>query len=318
MSTTVPLITIGITCFNAAETIGRAISSAAAQSWPNLEIIVVDDCSSDGSVEEIKSAMQSDRRIHLICPSENGGPGAARASIVAAAKGDFVAFFDDDDESDPERVLMQYETLARYEETHGDVPAACYASGVRLYPNGYEMEIQAIGSRPEIPAGEEVADYLLFYGKKEGVFYGAGTPTCALMARTSTIRDLGGFDPAFRRVEDIDFAVRLAIAGGHFIGCQEPLYTQYATKGSDKSAKMNYQAEMQLMHKHKNYLQSKGKYRYACNWFRFRYYHFSGKRIFAIAALLRAWLENPVLVTRHFLKTAPNRFFHQQKMNKHR
>ena len=51
MSGSHPLTTVGITCFNAEGTIERAIGSALAQTWPNLEILIVDDCSTDSSAE---------------------------------------------------------------------------------------------------------------------------------------------------------------------------------------------------------------------------------------------------------------------------
>ena len=94
-----PLITVGITCFNAEDTIGRAIESALEQDWPNKEIIVVDDISSDGSVEVIKS--YSGRGVMLVAHLENTGPGGARKSLLDAANGELLAFFDDDDESFP-------------------------------------------------------------------------------------------------------------------------------------------------------------------------------------------------------------------------
>ena len=50
----IPLITIGITCFNASDTIERALKSAFSQDWENYEVIVIDDCSTDGTRELIQ------------------------------------------------------------------------------------------------------------------------------------------------------------------------------------------------------------------------------------------------------------------------
>ena len=58
-----PLISIGITCFNAESTIERAIKSALAQDWPKVEIIVVDDCSTDRSWEELARLSLYDPRV---------------------------------------------------------------------------------------------------------------------------------------------------------------------------------------------------------------------------------------------------------------
>jgi len=87
----------------------------------------------------------------------------------------------------------------------------------------------------------------------------------------------GGFDSNFRRVEDIDFAVRLALAGGHFIGSAEPIFIQYATESLDKAPEKNLEAELQLVEKHKDYLQSKNRYIYAKKWPLLRYHHFKGR-----------------------------------------
>lgn len=94
-----PLITVGLTCFQAADTICQAIQSAVAQDWPNLEIIIVDDCSTDGSAKIVEQAIAGIANARLIRHAVNGGPAAARNSLLAAAKGEFLIFFDDDDKA---------------------------------------------------------------------------------------------------------------------------------------------------------------------------------------------------------------------------
>ena len=309
-------ITIGLTCYNAEDTIARAIKSALDQNWPNFEVLVVDDCSTDGSVAVVQSFEDMDGRIKLIRHEKNLGPGGARKTILERSTGDFLVFFDDDDISSPNRLTYQHKKIINYEEQTGASFVACYASGERIYSNGYVLNINAIGSRPKVPIGKAVAKYLLFYGKERELFYGAGTPTCALMARTNTFKKAGGFDPEFRRVEDVEFAVRLALMGGHFIGCKENLYTQFATEASDKSAEKNYEAEQKLLKKNQKFLEEEKRYTYACNWFRFRYYHLAGKPLSAFLALAKALAANPILVTFHLFETGPKRFFHEKKMRK--
>jgi glycosyltransferase involved in cell wall biosynthesis len=313
-----PLITIGITCFNAADTIARAIDSALAQDWSNLEVLVVDDKSTDNSVQAVEKASAGNPKITIIQHQDNQGPAGARKTILERSRGEFITFFDDDDESLPERVRVQYERIISYENETGTHLIACYASGKRRYKNGYEMELNAIGSRPIIPQGSAIADYALFYGKKPGLFYGAGTPTNSLMARKSTFEAVGGFDPAFRRVEDVDFAIRLGLAGGHFIGCPEILFIQHATEAVDKAPGKNMEAEIQLAEKHKDYLQSVGRYEYARRWPLIRYYHFMGRHGKMLGVLMSLFLRHPVKVASHFLYTAPRRFLHERKMKRER
>jgi len=311
-----PLITIGMTCFNAQDTITRALESAFAQDWPNLDIIIVDDCSTDNSAAVVQQAIKDHENARLIMHKENAGPAGARQTVLDNTNGEFLAFFDDDDEALPERLATQYERIVSYECESGAPLVACYASGKRIYPNDYVLEMSAIGSKEEVPKGEMIADYQLFYGKHPGVFYGAGTPTCSLMARTQTFKAAGGFDATFRRVEDVDFAISLGLAGGHFIGCPEMLFIQHATEGGDKSAKKNKDAEVQLAEKYKDYLKSVGRYEYAKNWPLIRYYHFKGQHGMMLWTLFKLFLRAPVKVTRHFFTTAPKRFLHERKMKK--
>lgn len=308
------LITIGITCFNAQDTIDRAIRSALGQDWPSVEVIVVDDGSSDSSAVLVEKLAANNPRLRFVRHTVNRGPGAARNSILAQSKGQFVAFFDDDDESLPERVRSQYGRLREYEAETGVSLLACYASGLRRYPNGYELHMAAIGSQASIPTGEMVADYLLFNARKEGVFYGSGTPTCALMASCETFQIVGGFDERMRRVEDVDFAVRLALKGGHFIGCSQHLFLQHATMSSDKTPYKNLTAELQLIEKHASYLKRRHRYRYAHDWFHIRYFHFSGQRIKFIAALIGFLLHYPLTGVRHLFRSFPARWNHERKM----
>jgi glycosyltransferase involved in cell wall biosynthesis len=312
------LITIGITCFNAEQTIERAINSALRQNWAALEILVVDDCSTDHSVKIIEGLLSAHHNLRLVRHERNQGAAAARQTIVNNAKGEFIAFFDDDDESYPQRCRVQYERLAAYERQTGVRHIACYASGVRKYANGYEFDIKAIGSREGAVIGEALADYIFCYEKKPNMFYGAGTPTCALMIRKSVIESVGGFDASFRRVEDLDFAVRLALAGGHFIGCPEKLLLQHASSGQDKAPHKNLEAELQLVEKHRHYLEKKGRYLYARLWPRIRYYHFCGKHLNMLFLLMLLFLRYPVKTSKHFFQTAPRRLIHELKMKARR
>ena len=309
-----PLITIALTCFNAEDTIERAINSALSQTWPNKEILVVDDCSSDKSIAIINKIADQHSIVKVLLNEKNKGTAASRNRLIDNAAGEFVAFFDDDDESSPERVKAQYKRIIEHEAKSEESLIACYASGSRIYPNGYSLNLEAIGSRGVVPEGALVANYILFNERVEDVFYGTGTPTCSLMAKTDVFHQLGGFDQDFRRVEDMDFAVRLALRGGHFIGCSEMLFTQYATQGTDKSAACNFEAENKLLDKHQKYLEKLKRYRYAKNWFLVRYCHFSGDRIGMLRALITAWFQNPILITRHFLSSAPRRLLHEMKM----
>jgi len=315
--TDAPLASIGITCFNAADTIGRAIASARAQDWPDIEIIVVDDASADGSVAAAEAAAAGDARVRVLRHERNGGPAAARNTILAAARGAFIAFFDDDDDSLPQRVREQIGVLTAYEARTGARLVACHAAGERHYASGYVKPLPAIGSQgAAAPKGPGMAEYLLFHRLRPDWFYGSGVPTSSLLARRETFAAVGGFDPALRRVEDVDFAIRLALAGGHFIGTERPLLIQHATDAPDKAPEANCAAEIAVAEKHRAFLEGIGRYHYARQWPRLRYWHF--KRRYGRFALtfLAIALRNPIAATRHLFRTGPARLRHERAMRR--
>lgn len=307
-------VTVGITCFNARDSIGRAIASAAAQTWPDVEILVVDDASTDDSADTAEAALKTVPGGRLIRRPVNGGVAAARNTLLAEATGRYIAFFDDDDESAPERLAAQ---VARLEsEPAGGPPVLCFASGARRYPNGYEVEAQAIGSRGRPPEGDEVVGYLLMNRRAPDVFYGAGVPSCALMARVSDLRDAGGYDETLGRAEDVDLALRLALTGGRFVGCPERLYLQYATVGSDKTPARNLAAELAIVDKHRGWLEARGLYRHARAWFQFREAWFSRRKGEALRRALGLMLERPWLTAGRLLQSGPARLAHERRMDR--
>lgn len=313
----VALVTIGLTCFNAADSIERALDSALAQDWPNLEIIVVDDLSTDGSADVVAAAIAGEQRARLIRHNVNKGPAGSRNTVLNAATGEYLAFFDDDDESLQGRVSVQVHRLNDYERETGAKLVACYASGERRYDNDYVLELEAIGSQGEgVPHGVGLAQYLLLYRRRPDWFYGTGTPSCALLARRSTFLQAGGFDERLRRVEDADFAVRLALMEGHFVGTPEKLFVQRATHAADKTPEKNLEAELLLAQNNEAFLRSIGFYYYARHWPKLRYWHFKRRYGRFALELIGLLMRHPFAATAHLLETGPKRLQHENRMRR--
>ena len=93
-----------IPAYNVSGIIGRAIRSAAAQTFPPLEILVIDDCSTDNTVEVVKALARDIPSLRLLSTRANGGPSAARNVGLRAAKGDWIALLDADDAWKPGRL----------------------------------------------------------------------------------------------------------------------------------------------------------------------------------------------------------------------
>ena len=105
-----PLVSILIPCFNAQHLVAQAIESALAQTWPHKEVIVVDDGSTDASLEVIR---KFSGRIRWESGS-NRGSNAARNRLLALARGDWLQYLDADDYLLPEKVARQIEFMREH------------------------------------------------------------------------------------------------------------------------------------------------------------------------------------------------------------
>lgn len=258
-----PLISICITCYNAIDTISRCVDSALGQKYQNIEIIIVDDFSSDGCQKYLIDKYSQNPLIKVILKNKNGGPASSRNTSVNNAKGEYVVFFDDDDFSFPNRLEVQLKTIKYYEKVLNNSLICCYASGIRYYSKNYKINLDAIGSKLNPPTGEDMVDYILFNKIKKKFFYGSGVPTYGLMVKKKFINLLKGFDENLRRLEDADFAIRFALNNGYFVGTKDRLLIQYSTNSKDKTPLINYESELKIVEKYKNYLIEKKMYEYA-------------------------------------------------------
>ena len=90
-------ISIIMPTYNSEKIITSSIQSILGQTLDEIELIVIDDCSTDNTVEKIRKIQQQDNRIRLIQQSENRGPGAAKNAGLKVAVGEYIAFCDADD-----------------------------------------------------------------------------------------------------------------------------------------------------------------------------------------------------------------------------
>ena len=262
-----PLVTIGITAYNAADTVARAIASASAQDWPNIEIVVVDDCSTDDTWAVLTREAARRDTMRAVWQDANGGVAAARNRILAEARGDFVAFFDDDDESTPDRVSRQLARITEYEARFADgAPVICHTATHRTYPDGTTRIAPTMGQRMGVaaPSGVPVARRILLGEEVDGAY---GTlAACSQMARRSAYRDVGGFDDSLRRHEDSDIAVRFALRGAHFVGIADTLVHQTMTPTAEKSLANEHLYLRAMFAKHKSFIDTHGSYAFVRGW----------------------------------------------------
>ena len=104
MEKLVSVITPTYTC---AQSIGQTIEAVIAQTYQTWEMIIVDDCSTDHTKEEVKKYSQKDPRIKYMCLEKNAGAAVARTQAMKQAAGSYMAFLDSDDLWTPEKLEVQ-------------------------------------------------------------------------------------------------------------------------------------------------------------------------------------------------------------------
>ena len=308
------LVTIGILCFNAEKTILDAIKSSVNQTWVNKEIILIDDASSDNSIEKIKNSPYF-KNLKIIINSENKGASFSRNRIVKESRGQFICFFDDDDISDSMRVEKQLSSIKEKGLNSKDkVISICKIK--RIYPTGYKKEMKALGYLEEKKNINQLADFLLINNKLRHINYGFGCPTCAMLISKICFERHGYFDENLRRVEDMELSIRLSLEGCNFLGTNDTFIEQYSTNTSDKNPKNNFRSEILIIEKYKFYLNKNDLFNFSLLWTNLRYAYFSRNLLKLIITLVRLFISKPIRLVNHFSRSAFLRFIHEIKIIK--
>lgn len=124
-----PLVSVVMTTFNSEATVGYAIRSLLAQTWRRLEVIVVDDAGTDGTVEIVRGVAAEDGRVRILPQASNGGTYVCRNRGLEAAGGHYVLNQDSDDWAHPEKIARLVAAI----EVAATV--AVFAQALRLSPN---------------------------------------------------------------------------------------------------------------------------------------------------------------------------------------
>lgn len=102
-----PVVTIVMPAYNSAATIEKSINSIIKQTYSNWELIIVDDCSTDNTIDIVRKRARQDKRIQSIKLEKNSGAGAARNRAIMESNGRYIAFLDSDDLWHPEKLKKQ-------------------------------------------------------------------------------------------------------------------------------------------------------------------------------------------------------------------
>lgn len=223
-----PLISIVVPIFNRAGTVGRAVEGCLLQTYERIEIVLVDDCSTDDLQSALKR-FDGDERIRLVQHAHNQGVSAARNTGVQNASGDLIAFLDSDDAWYPRKLERQWSELAKFgdeqlffcgalTEVVADeaptkiIPARCKPDDVRF---GDYMFVRKVRQKLPLVADDRA-------GRADGYFVHLNS---VLLPRKLALET--PFRTTLNQYEDLAFVIDLEERGASLILIEEPLAIQY-------------------------------------------------------------------------------------------
>jgi len=220
-------VSVIIPAYNRAATIGRAIQSILKQTHPVHEIIIVDDASTDTTVDVVKAlhdtmktksnALSFSSSLSLIQHATNNGAAAARNTGIKVAKGQYIAFLDSDDEWAPHKLERQLEFLKKSSE---------------------EIQMVCTGFTLNILDDKKVIENRLLHHRdiNQSIYEGCDlSPGSTLLANRDIFDQVGLFDEKLSRLEDWDWLLRYRQVGR--IGViHELLATIYNQRGRQGDA----------------------------------------------------------------------------------
>lgn len=217
------LVSVVIPAFNAQLTLSDTINSVRAQTHENLEIVVVDDGSTDQTLSVAKNHAALDSRIQVIS-TVNGGVASARNAGIAASSGLFVAPIDADDLWHPNKIERQLAVM----KAGGFELGFVYTLFRRIDQNG-----QIIWSCPDVRFQGPVFLQMLLHN-----FVANGS---SLLVRREAIEAVGGYEPALRQRDAQgceDYLLQLLIARHWLVGLVPEYLTGYRASRGSMSADM--------------------------------------------------------------------------------
>jgi glycosyltransferase involved in cell wall biosynthesis len=205
-------VSVVVPAYNARRTLPATVASIESQTVRPLELIVVDDGSSDDTAEVARSTGASNLRV---IPQPNAGHAAARNTGITAARGRYVAFLDADDLWLPAKLERQLDAINRDPEIR-----ALHTGAARI-----DDELRLLWTEPCGHSEDQLWDTLYFRNLPALM--------STLMVERELLDEVGGFDPSLVILQDWDIAIRLAQKGQlHSIPDVLSAYRYYGTSQS--------------------------------------------------------------------------------------
>jgi glycosyltransferase involved in cell wall biosynthesis len=293
------LVSIIIPTYNRAHLLSRAIESCLKQSYQNIEVIIVDDCSSDNTYEIVNNYLNKirDKRIIYIKNNKNEGAAYTRNIGIGHSGGNFLMFLDSDCEYLPEKVDEEI-TLMH------SLDFACSIIYSNLWRERKDAEtILSLKIKSKLLIPEDIFSCKYY-------FLDPTTWFC----RSDTIKKLNGFDRDCYSYDDIDLLIRAILNGEGIYFYNKPLSIKHKTEGiSDVSFKSVLAKEIFL---NKHFLRIKKYKKYLS-----KLYSHIGKDLFKLGDFKKAkdyfwqaFLSEPFKIEYFFKSLSLN--FKSQKLKK--
>ncbi len=186
-----PLVSVIMPVYNGEEYLADAIDSIVEQTFTDFELLIVDDGSTDGSAEIIRSFEAQDRRVRFIQLARNKGQGPAVNAGLAVANGGYISYMDCDDISLPQRLEKQVAFLG----SHSRIGA------VGTWAKVHNDDLTATLFELKVPEAHALIAFNLLFGAS---FVGA-----TVLTRREYIDQVGGYDWELRHSIDLDLSCRL-------------------------------------------------------------------------------------------------------------
>lgn len=222
-------VTVVMAAYNAERTIGAAISSVLQQDHPDVELVVVDD----GSTDRTLAVCRGYGDLVTVLTGPNAGAAAARNRGIRAATGEVIAFCDADDQLLPAMVSRSLEVLARSPEGTVVTNDALIATAVGIVPGRTLL-------RGKVPAPDRQRVTIL-QRNFVGIF--------SLVPRRM-FDEVGGFDEEMRQLEDWDLWLRAVFAGWRVVEQPLPSAVYRMSAGSLSTDAGRFDAGEQLLSRH--------------------------------------------------------------------
>lgn len=237
-----PKVSVVLAVYNHEKFVGKTIESVIGQTYQDWELIIIDDCSKDGSADV--AGKYQDDRIHFYQAERNRGAILTFNELLKKAQGEYIAFIGSDDIWHRDKLQEQIEFLEQHEKE-----AVCFtwAEFIDEEDRPYSSLQKECDCDTHIFMHENRTQ-----GQCLRYFFDHDNYFChpSAVIRSSVVKEIGGFDPKFRQLHDYDYWVRvLQKYPVHIIQKELVQYRRCSTENASISA-ANRQNVIRVMNEH--------------------------------------------------------------------